>query len=67
MRAEGRSFTKYERSVREAPTHGRHRDFAPREGVVGGGRQRSSKGVGRGWGWQASWRNRLLEDRNPPW
>ena len=62
MRAEGRSFTKYERSVRQ---HLRTGGIATLHPVrVGGGRQRSSKGVGRGWGWQASWRNRLLKDRN---
>ena len=30
--------------MHEAPMHGWHRDFAPREGVVGGGMQRRSKG-----------------------
>ena len=44
MRAKVCSFTKDERSVHEAPMHGWHRDFAPREGVVGGGMQRRSKG-----------------------
>ena len=47
MRAKGRSFTKYEPSVREHLRTGGIATLHPVR-VVGGGRQRSSKGVGRG-------------------